>query len=273
VSSTVADRIGLVRADRGQLETALMNLAINASHAMPDGGSLHFAVARAEGEPFGEIEAGRYLVITVTDTGSGMAPDVLACIFDPFFTTKGLEGTGLGLAMVQGFCRQSGGDVRATSRLGEGTSFEIWLPEVEAEAPQGSKRARPASVEPVGHVLLVDDAQDVLTMVGAFLRTGGFTVYPASGGKQALSVLASGEHFDLLITDYMMPSLKGPELIRQARLIQPDLPAVVISGYADVEDFLADLPGTVLLKKPFRRDELIAQASAQIGRTAAVRMS
>jgi signal transduction histidine kinase len=272
VTTEFAASPGLVRTDRSQLETALMNIAINASHAMADGGSLHFEIGSAEAEPFGEIKPGHYVVIAATDTGTGMTAEVLASVFDPFFTTKGPSGTGLGLAMVQGFSRQSGGDVRVMSKLGVGTRLEIWLPQAEddvqpARPLQNTKNNMPGQC---GRVLLVDDCFDVLVSIDAFLRTAGFTVLQALGGKQALTALADGERFDLLITDFMMPNMKGPELIKQARLFQVGLPALVISGFASVTDSMADLPGVVFLQKPFRRDRFIAQVSAMVAKASAL---
>jgi signal transduction histidine kinase len=254
--------VGTVIIDRNQLETALMNLGINAAHAMPDGGSLRFEVGSADAVPFGELRPGRHVCIAVTDTGCGMRPEVLERIFDPFFTTKGLDGTGLGLAMVQGFCRQSGGDVRAMSEPGEGARFEIWLPEASVCVPVHGPTD--AWVDPAsgGHVLVVDDMPDVLRTMVAFLRSAGFATASAVGAKEALSMIQAGQYFDLLVTDYMMPSMKGPELIRQARLLRPGLPAVVISGYADVSEFVTDLPNTRMLHKPFSRTELVEQVGS-----------
>jgi PAS domain S-box-containing protein len=254
---------GRVRVDRHQLETALMNLAINAAHAMPNGGTLSLSVSAAAGAPFGEIGPGRHVMIAVEDTGTGMTPEVLERAFDPFFTTKGLDGTGLGLAMVQGFSRQSGGDVRVTSTLGVGTRFEIWLPEdTTAEAEAVAPRPRGGDVPGVaGNVLLVDDVGDVLMMIEASLRQGGFAVRRAGGGREALAALAETVRFDILITDYMMPDMNGVELIRKARCLRPDLPALVISGYADATDVMADLPNATLLTKPFQRHELLERVT------------
>jgi PAS domain S-box-containing protein len=263
VTTRVDPAMGQVRADSGQLETALMNLAINGAHAMPDGGGLYIEARSAEGETFGEIKHGRHAVIAVTDSGTGMDPTVLARVFDPFFTTKGRDGTGLGLSMVQGFARQSGGDVRAFSALGKGSRFEIWLPEDHVRAPE-PEVARERAPDCTGHVLLVDDARDVLIMIEAFLRKAGFTVQRANGGEQALAAIAAGTHFDVLITDYMMPQFSGVELIRRARQMNAGLPALVISGYAEATDSLAGMEHATLLLKPFDRDELTARVSALI---------
>jgi signal transduction histidine kinase/CheY-like chemotaxis protein len=264
VTIDVAPEIGLIRADRSQLETALMNLAINAAHAMPNGGTLHFEVARAPADQPGPIEGGRMLVIAVTDSGTGMAPDLLERIFDPFFTTKGAAGNGLGLAMVQRFARQAGGDVRVTSALGAGSRFEIWLPEFDEPAPRALAAGDVLVGGAGGTVLLVDDAEDVLIVVAAFLRTGGFMVHQASSGQQALWTMVAGTHFDVLITDHMMPSMKGGELIHRVREVQPELPALVISGFADAVDHLTDLPDIMVLTKPFQREELVAMVNQLI---------
>ncbi len=266
VTIEVALDVGLVRADRGQLETAVMNLAINASHAMADGGVLRFDVSQSGEAPFKEMEAGRNVVIAVTDSGCGIQPDVLARIFDPFFTTKGAAGNGLGLAMVQRFARQSGGDVRVMSTVGKGTRFEIWLSEFDEPASPGSLVSESKTMAQEGNVLLVDDAEDVLIIVAAFLRAGGFTVHQASSGQQALWALVAGTRFDLLITDHMLPVMKGAELIRRVRQMQPDLPALVISGFADAVDQLKDMPDVKVLMKPFQRGELIEAVGRLVAR-------
>jgi PAS domain S-box-containing protein len=264
----VAQPVGRVSIDRGQLETALMNLAINASHAMPSGGALHFQARSAAAERFGELRPGRHVVIAVTDTGTGITPEVLARMFDPFFTTKGLAGTGLGLAMVQGFCRQSGGDVRAISTPPNGACFEVWLPELPPAALRPGAAEYDEGAGRAARVLLVDDAADVLILLDAFLRAGGCTVRQAAGGAAALAALAAGERFDVLVTDYMMPDINGLELITRARRIQPVLPAIVISGFTETADMLNDLPDAVLLHKPFSRDQLAGQIAALLSATA-----
>jgi CheY-like chemotaxis protein len=259
---------GLVRVDRAQLETALMNLAINAAHAMPNGGTLLVEVGftlspTGGGGPPGVLKPGRHAVIAVEDNGSGMSPEVLASAFDPFFTTKGSDGNGLGLAMVQGFSRQSGGDVRVTSALGQGTRFEIWLPEDPGAEPEPAAPA-PRAMLRSGSVLLVDDSRDVLVTVGAFLRRGGYTVEHAEGGHQALALLEAGRRFDALVTDYMLPGLSGLELVKRARDFQPGLPALVISGYAEVTNFMTGLPNATLLQKPFQRNAFLATLGSLI---------
>ena len=246
-----ADEMASVLADPGQLQTALLNLAINASHAMPNGGSLTFD-ARAE------IEAGQmWVVIVVTDTGVGMDEATLARAVEPFFTTKGPGGSGLGLSMVQGFAEQSGGRFCITSTPGQGTTVELRLPSATAvphtealqllEAPSGLIR-----------ILLVDDSAGVLLTTTAFMEKSGFTVVTADSGDKALALLFNGEQFDVIISDYAMPGLNGADLIAQAQVIQPGLKALLITGYAGVS-YADTLPkGTPLLYKPFQRADLLA---------------
>jgi DNA-binding NtrC family response regulator len=165
--------------------------------------------------------------------------------------------------MVQGFARQSGGDVRATSTLGQGARFEIWLPQIPAAKPV-------VGVAPVakpiraGHVLLVDDSRDVLLTVQTMLLKGGFTIESAFQPRDALALIAAGRRFDLLLTDYMMPELNGVALLRECRKFQPDLRALIISGYADATNFMADLPNAAFLSKPFDRRTLVARVGEMI---------
>ena len=245
------DGIPCVLADPGQLQTALLNLAINASHAMPQGGVLSLN-ARTE------TDAGReWVLLAVTDTGVGMDEATLAQAADPFFSTKGLDGTGLGLSMVQGFAEQSGGEFRMASAPGEGTTVELRLPaaspDYHAEQPEPFE-ARPAS----GRILLVDDVADILATTGAFLERAGFVVVCAEDGYKARAMLAEGERFDALVSDYAMPGLNGADLIVEAQLLQPGLKALLITGYGRV-GYAGTLPkGTPVLRKPFQRGDLVA---------------
>ena len=238
--------------DPGQLQTALLNLAINAGDAMPQSGTLTIeAGARSQGDV-------PWVTIAVTDTGSGMDAATLAQATDPFFTTKGLNGTGLGLSMVQGFAEQSGGMLRIASRVGEGTRIELDLP----GARQGSVLGLPAPVVRAPHgagtILVVDDDPDVLAMVAAFLSSAGFAVLRASSGQHALDRLAEAAPIAALVTDYAMPGLNGVELIARARATHPHLPAVLISGFVELSEAPLWEPATLMLQKPFKRDDLTA---------------
>jgi CheY-like chemotaxis protein len=237
-------------ADPGLLQTALLNLAINASHAMPREGSLRME-AREE-----SAEGSVWVVISIIDTGTGMEESVRAQAVEPFFTTKGMDGSGLGLSMVQGFAEQSGGHMRIMSRLGQGTTIELRLPAaINGAGPEPG--ADNKTHQAPARILLVDDSTDILVTTGAFLEKSGFKVVRVISGDQALALLADGERFDALVTDHAMPGLNGADLIAEGRAIQPDLPCVIITGFANV-NFEHLLPeGTPVLHKPFQRAELM----------------
>ena len=275
--------------DRAQLRMTLINLAINARDAMPRGGRLQVRAggeqAPGPGAP-GHLAAGGYVLLSVSDTGMGMDAETLARACDPFFSTKGALVSGLGLSMVQGFARQSGGELRLSSTPGEGTCVALWLPCVVGAASDkacpsqgradrsGSGVGETGGAGGGGRVLLVDDSPDVLLTTGAFLEGAGFDVVRAENGDQALVVLAAGERFDALVTDYAMPALNGAELILQALHLQPSLAALIITGFAEVAG-LETLPGQVqVLRKPFRRDELVRRLRGLVAaRQGAVRVT
>ncbi len=248
-------------ADPGELQTALLNLAINASQAMPKVGTLRIDALTEEAD-------GRdWARITVTDTGIGMDAATLAQAGEPFFTTKGLGGTGLGLSMVQGFAEQSGGTLRIASTPGRGTAVELRLP----AGPPAERRPAPettATTRASGRVLLVDDSTDVLVTVGAFLGRAGFEVTRAESGASALALLTADRGFDALVTDYAMPGLNGSDLIARARLLKTGLPALVITGYASIDEADVALDGVLILRKPFHSRELIQALVGMIGRAA-----
>ena len=235
--------------DAGQLQTALLNLAINAADAMPHSGTLTIRAAPRR------IDGASFVAITVDDTGTGMDEATLAQAADPFFTTKGASGTGLGLSMVQGFAEQSDGTFHIRSTLGQGTEVELRLPSVDACAGvTGQAPVCPPAASRT--VLLVDDDQDVLVTTAAFLSKEGYAVVQASHANQALGILAKGVRIDALVTDYAMPGMNGADLIVEARMTSPELPALIITGFADLT--ASTLPGgpTTVLHKPFRLAEL-----------------
>ena len=242
----------LAMADPGQLEAAIISLVVNAAEAMPQGGRIQIAASRAMAEPGPAaglvLAAGEHAVLSISDDGEGMAPDVLQQCCEPFFTTRGLNGSGLGLSMVQGFARQSGGDLRIESAPGRGTRMEIWL-------PLAASPAAPEACEPA-HVLLVDDAPDVLVTLGAFLGHAGLQVTRAATGREALAHLAQGVRCDVLVTDYAMPEVNGLELLRAARELRPRLPALLITG-VDQTAMAAGPDGARMLQKPFGRCTLV----------------
>lgn len=264
----IAPDVPQVYADAGQLEAAVLNLALNARDAMPKGGALTIEVA-APAPPLletlqSEGDIGRHVGIVVSDTGHGMSPDTLAHACEPFFTTKGPSGTGLGLSMVRGFAQQSGGNLRIESAVGFGTRIEIRLPVAE-EARQPLPFSTPAAASTRASILLVDDEQEVLVTLGSLLKGAGYVVRTVRSGEEALSALAAGERVDAMVTDYAMPGLDGPELIGRARLLLPQLPVLVMSGYAEAEDLLDSMPNLRVMRKPFRRLVLVQEVAALIG--------
>jgi PAS domain S-box-containing protein len=243
-------RVPPVLADRAQLELALMNLVVNARDAMPDGGVITLCADEVEDE------RGRaHVRLAVIDEGTGMDPDTLSHATDPFFTTKGVgKGTGLGLPMVQGMVEQCGGFFRLKSEVGKGTRAEVWLPVTTREAPPEAPedRAEPAVGRSL-RILAVDDDPIVLLNTATVLADSGHQVIQAHSGPAALAQLA--EHpVDLLITDYAMPGMTGAELVEQALQAQPELKAVIVSGYAELpEGAPLEVPR---LAKPFSDADL-----------------
>ena len=251
--------------DPNQLELAVLNLAINARDAMPNGGRLRIAVDTRDGNPRLDLPNGQYLCLSISDNGVGMDPGTLAHAVEPFFSTKGLgRGTGLGLSMVHGLAAQLGGALNLKSVPGQGTTAEIWLPvtnravDVSAGAQWKMRIApRPATI------LLVDDEDVVRAATAEMLEDVGYTVLQADSGPAALAVLRNASSIDLLITDYLMPGMNGVELIRNARNVMPSLLALIISGYSTIaEGPGADLPR---LAKPFRQIDLAGRIAEILG--------
>ena len=249
--------IWTVFADQAQLELALVNLVINARDAMPAGGTVTIIGQNrhvADDEPVG-IAAGDYVRLAVKDNGTGISPKHLEKVMEPFFTTKELgKGSGLGLSMVYGFARQSDGAFRIDSKLGTGTTAELWLP----RAPEGLSTMTSVAAETATgqlrplKLLLVDDHTEVRSTTSAVLQDCGHDVVEAASGRDALGLLRERTcDFDLLITDYAMPHLSGTEFLREARILCPDVPALLITGYAEAE-MIGDRPeGVEILLKPF----------------------
>jgi signal transduction histidine kinase/ActR/RegA family two-component response regulator len=262
VETRLEDGVARALADPTQLEVMILNLAINARDAMPGGGRLLIATRNLDRVPpalAGELAPGRYVAICVTDTGIGMAPEILRHAFEPFFTTKPQgKGTGLGLAQLYGFARQSGGCVHIDTEEGCGTSVTIYLPATEAEA--ASARSAPAEgLRPRrGRILLVDDDDDVRSVAAAMVAELGYDVVTAAAGEEALRLLGEGG-FELMVTDIAMPGMNGVELGRRARRLAPDLPILFASGYADVQTFGVELSDELVLRKPFRISEVAAR--------------
>ncbi|PBB18033.1 response regulator [Mesorhizobium sp. WSM4313] len=252
--------------DVGQLELALMNLVFNARDAMPSGGTIAVqAQNRVIKIPSEDLAAGEYVVLTVKDTGAGIPKEILTKVVEPFFTTKPVgKGTGLGLSTVYGFMKQSGGALRIDSLVGRGTSMELWLPR-SAEQPSDNVAdldGERVLVETAGKafpsLLLIDDSSGLRQLTAESLRQHGFTVTCAAGGAEALAIIERTPHeFDVIVTDFAMPLVSGVEVIRFARNLRSDWPAVMITGYADAEA-ISNRPSDVpLVNKPFREKDLI----------------
>ncbi len=228
-------------ADEAQLELAIMNLAINARDAMPEGGTIQISARNAQVGARDDLDLppGDYVILTVSDTGCGIAPDMLERVMEPFFTTKQVgKGTGLGLSMVHGFANQSGGTVRIDSNEREGTRVALWLPRAADCAPKPAQaEPAPAPAESVSlNILLVDDHEGVRATTAALLEDLGHAPVTAADGPAILDLLdRDPDGVDLIISDYAMPHVSGAEVIRRARQIRPALPAIIITGYADAK--------------------------------------
>jgi CheY-like chemotaxis protein/anti-sigma regulatory factor (Ser/Thr protein kinase) len=247
--------------DQSQLELAILNLALNARDAMPDGGRLQIACENRQadaGNAPGDLAGGDYVTVSVSDTGIGMSEATLAQAFEPFFTTKEAgRGSGMGLSMVQGFVAQSGGTVQIASSLGKGTTVKLWLPQAEGRSTVsvsaepgefviGPRRAR---------ILICDDDGDVLSLVGALLRDLGHTVWEAPNPALALKILERERPVDLLLVDFAMPEMNGRSLIDRAGAYQPGLKTLLMTGYAEAlrNNGMSGIP---VLPKPFKAAEL-----------------
>ena len=259
--------LGQVRADPGQLEQVIVNLAVNARDAMPEGGTLTlqtFPVTSADVRRMQHeiLPIGDYTALRVTDTGTGIPQENLAKIFEPFFTTKEVgKGTGLGLSTVYGIVKQTDGFIFAESAMGEGTSFVIYLPIHHAAAPL--QPAPPIRVEPQGEIwgsgtiLLVEDESMVRAVAERALTRQGYHVRTATNGEEALEVLEEEGAVDLLISDVVMPTMDGPTLVRIARERFPDMPVLFMSGYAEEQLRQSiDIANVAFLPKPFSVQQL-----------------
>jgi signal transduction histidine kinase/CheY-like chemotaxis protein len=251
--------------DRNQLELSVVNLAINARDAMPDGGALTIALTnrRADGAAPAELAPGDYVVVSITDTGTGMDEATLKRAFEPFFTTKEVgKGTGLGLSMVHGIVAQSGGATRLNSAVGEGTTVEIWLPRARA-APVAEPPQAPAPAPvPGGTILVCDDDPLVCELVVRCLKDAGYDALVAESGAAALAMLESGRSVDALVVDFAMPGMNGAAVARAARERRPGLPALLITGHANQAAIDAESGGLPVLRQPFKQADLLLRVAA-----------
>ncbi len=247
--------------DPNQLELAILNLALNARDAMPEGGVLRVDLActqdNGDGSP-SDVEPGEYVIISVSDTGTGMNPETLARVFEPFFTTKEAgRGSGLGLSIVHGFAAQSGGSVRITSSLGKGTKVDLLLPRATGEAINYTEwKPDHCGTQPgSARILVCDDDTDVRTVVGSSLRDSGYAVWEAESPAHAFEILEREQPIDLLVVDYAMPDMNGLAVIDRALACHEGLKALLISGHAEILH-AGVASGVPLLAKPFKVAEL-----------------
>jgi two-component system cell cycle sensor histidine kinase/response regulator CckA len=269
-----------VKADKTQFEHVIINLAVNARDAMPDGGRLTVRLRNvSERESLklaGQgIDAGEYLLVEVEDTGVGIPPDVIDRIFEPFFTTKDVgKGTGLGLSTVYGIVKQTGGYIFADSEMGKGTTFRIYLPrhivESEDELPQRARKAEVTrDLTGVGRVLLVEDEDVVRSFAARALSRQGYEVLEAGTGVEALELMQREQRrIDLVVSDVIMPEMDGPTLLKELRKSKPDLKFIFVSGYPDdaFKKSLDEGEDYAFLPKPFTLPQLAAKVKEQLGR-------
>jgi CheY-like chemotaxis protein len=244
----------LALCDENQLENAILNLAINARDAMPDGGVLTISTALTCEPACPDLPDGDYVRISVADTGQGMAPEVASRAIEPFFTTKPFgQGTGLGLAQVYGIARQAGGTLRIESDEARGTIVHIILPRAgEAAATQGEQTSAsgPAPRIPAARILIVDDDPGVRSFLAGAVADLGHSVREAEDGPAALAAIGQSLP-DLMLVDFAMPGMNGAEVARAARELHPELPIVFVTGYAQSDQIDADFADVPLLRKPF----------------------
>jgi signal transduction histidine kinase/ActR/RegA family two-component response regulator len=268
--TSFSDQIGRVQADPGQLEQVVMNLAVNARDAMPDGGKLIIETQscyldEAYAATHSEVVPGNYVRIAATDTGCGMSKEILAHIFEPFFTTKELgKGTGLGLATVYGIVKQSRGHISVYSEPGVGTTFKVYLPSLDKSVPLAIAQQAGAAQKGVGTILLVEDERPLRVLAGESLQRLGYTVLQAGNGLEALAVAEKHTaRIDVVVTDIVMPRMGGPQFVEKLREKREDFAVIFMSGYTEAAALENAKIGSdaILLNKPFSSDVLARKIS------------
>jgi PAS domain S-box-containing protein len=268
VETDLASSLWQAISDPTQLELVILNLAINARDAMPEGGRLRIATRNVERPDLAELQPGDYVRLAVKDNGAGMTREVLERALEPFFTTKEIgKGSGLGLAQVYGVAKQFGGTVQLLSTSGIGTTVEVYLPRalVDASHPRTEELSTPENLDVGGTILLVDDDAGVRDIAAVFLREAGYVVREAGNAAEARDILAAGP-INLALVDYAMPIMSGYEFVRLARSIQPNLPVIYVTGAADAlgtGDVALDDP---IVMKPYSRAALLRAVQATVRR-------
>ncbi|SDS38741.1 hypothetical protein SAMN05216271_1810 [Halopseudomonas sabulinigri] len=259
----------IAHVDASQLESALINLVINARDALPEGGEIRISTQLLDVSGDAELTDGRYVAARVRDNGTGVAPEVLDKVFDPFFTTKPTgKGTGLGLSMLYGFAGQSGGIARMRSELGRFTEVTLWLPAGETLSEEVVADTPRAVAATAAHVLIVDDIAAVSVVLRETLLDAGYRCSTAESAESALEVLQADPSIDLLLTDIGLPRMNGKELAKHARAARPELPVLFMTGYAESAKNRVKFtePGMDIMLKPFSTAELLGKVAMLLGR-------
>jgi two-component system, cell cycle sensor histidine kinase and response regulator CckA len=265
LTTVLEPALGQVKADRGQIEQVIMNLAVNARDAMPHGGRLRIRTASVEvdensAQLYPSQSSGSYVLLEVSDTGTGMDAETQVHIFEPFFTTKDVgRGTGLGLSTVYGVIKQSGGFIWVYSELGQGTTFEIHLPRTAEETRAAKPTLSPArSLHGTETILLVEDAESLRELTRNLLAESGYTVLEAKGPEDAIQIARQSSHpIHLLLTDVIMPGMKGPELAGNLTSLKPGMRVLYMSGYSGFAHRGLINSDAMILAKPFSREALL----------------
>ncbi len=265
LNTRLAADLGAVKADPAQIEQVIMNLAVNARDAMPQGGNLIIETCNVDldenySRAHPEVQPGPYVMLAASDDGIGMTAEIMAHIFEPFYTTKPREkGTGLGLSTVYGIVKQSGGSVFVYSEPGRGATFKIYLPRVEQEHASTAKISAPTMCRGEETILVVEDEAGVRMLIRAILEAQGYTVLDAPRGRDAIELLRRGNPAALMITDVVMPEMSGRELAESARAVAPHLKVLYMSGYTDEAILQHGIleAGIPFLQKPFTQEGLV----------------
>jgi CheY-like chemotaxis protein len=276
IETVISGGLWSCEVDHVQMENALLNLAINARDAMPEGGKLTIETANARLDDeyaAGQLELapGQYVMLAVTDTGSGMPPEAAAKAFEPFFTTKEVgKGSGLGLSMVYGFAKQSGGHAKIYSEVGEGTTVKLYLPR-SMQATEAAGFERLADGDPIqpheATIMVVEDDVDVRALTVTMLKSMGYTVLEAEKGDEAVDIIRDAGPVDLLLTDVVLPgALNGRNLADKVTEMFPEIRVLYMSGYTENSIIHQDRldEGITLLQKPFRRADLAQKVKAAL---------